>query len=175
MSIEDQLSKLAGGFPDGISEGVALGTGLADGFDLYPSPLGEVVVTFNIEGVSSLDLATKGYEGRFAERHGRSLFRAEPPTAWGRHIPKAIEAGTPGNLPVDLRSRTPFEAKVLRIAATIPEVKCGPMAGWPRKPASRTRGRWDRPWLATRSPDHPLPSGGPIRRVHRRVLVGRPT
>ena len=61
MSIEDQLSGLAGGLPDGISEGVALGTGLADGYDLYPSPLGEVVVTFNIEGVSSLDLATKGY------------------------------------------------------------------------------------------------------------------
>ena len=45
MSIEDRLSGLAGALPDGISEGVALGTGLADGFDIYPSPVGDVVVT----------------------------------------------------------------------------------------------------------------------------------
>ncbi|HEX6148007.1 MAG TPA: hypothetical protein VF083_14620, partial [Acidimicrobiia bacterium] len=117
------------GLPDGISEGVALGTGLADGYDLYTSPLGEVVVTFNIEGVSSVDLASAGFEDRFAERHGRRLFRAEPPSAWGKHIPEAVEAGTPGRLPVDLRARTPFQARVLRIAATIPKGEVRPY-GW---------------------------------------------
>jgi len=136
MSIEDQLSGLAGGLPDGISEGVALGTGLADGYDLYASPLGEVVVTFNIEGVSSLDLATEGYETRFSSRHGRRLFRAEPPTDWGRHIPEAMEAGTPGRLPVDLRSRTQFETRVLHIAATIPRGEVRPY-GWLAREAEK--------------------------------------
>jgi O-6-methylguanine DNA methyltransferase len=136
MNIESRLSELVTGLPDGITEGVALGTGLADGFDLYPSPLGEVVVTFNIEGVSSVDLANEGYRERFARRHGRLLFRAEPPSAWGRHIPDAMEAGTPGELPVDLRSRTPFQARVLRIAASIPKGEVRPY-GWLAREAER--------------------------------------
>jgi O-6-methylguanine DNA methyltransferase len=136
MSIEDRLSGLGGGLPDGISEGVALGTGLADGYDLFSSPLGEVVVTFNVDGVSSVDLATSGYERRFATRHGRQLLRAEPPADWARHIPEAMEAGTPGRLPVDLRSRTPFEVKVLRIAASIPRGEVRPY-GWLAREADR--------------------------------------
>jgi O-6-methylguanine DNA methyltransferase len=136
MSIGDRLSLMGGTLPDGISEGVALGTGLADGYDIYPSPVGEVVVTFNLEGVSSLDLASNGFEGRFASRHGRRLLRAEPPTEWGRHIPGAMEAGTPGRLPVDLRSRTPFEVKVLGIAASIPRGEVRPY-GWLAREADR--------------------------------------
>jgi O-6-methylguanine DNA methyltransferase len=136
MSIENQLSELIDGLPEGISEGVALGTGLADGFDLYPSPVGDVVVTFNIEGVSSVDLATRGYEERFAERHRRRLLRAEPPSAWGSHIPEAIEAGTPGRLPVDLSSRTPFQAQILLIAASIPRGEVRPY-GWLAREANR--------------------------------------
>jgi O-6-methylguanine DNA methyltransferase len=136
MSIEDRLSGLGGGLPDGFSEGVALGTGLVDGYDLYPSPLGEVVVTFNVEGVSSVDLATTGYERRFATRYRRQLLRAEPPSDWARHIPEAMEAGTPGRLPVDLRSRTPFEVKVLRIAASIPRGEVRPY-GWLAREADR--------------------------------------
>jgi O-6-methylguanine DNA methyltransferase len=136
MSIESRLSGLVSGLPDGISEGVALGTGLADGYDLYTSQVGEVVVTFNIEGVSSVDLASAGFEDRFAERHGRRLFRAEPPRAWGKHIPEAMEAGTPGRLPVDLRARTPFQARVLRIAASIPKGEVRPY-GWLAREADR--------------------------------------
>jgi len=138
MSIERDLTQLAGELPDGISEGVALGTGLADGFDLYPSPVGEVVVTFNVEGVSSLDLATDGYLERFAERHGRNLLRAEPPAQWGKHITEAMEAGSPGKLPVDLRSKTPFQARVLRIAASIPRGEVRPY-GWLAREAERPR------------------------------------
>lgn len=129
MSIENQMSRLIGGLPEGIAEGIALGTGLVDGFDLYPSPVGQVVVTFNINGVSSVDLATVGFEKRFAARHRKSLLRAEPPSAWGNGIPAAIEAGTPGKLPVDLSSRTPFQAQILRIAASIPRGEVRPY-GW---------------------------------------------
>ncbi|HUG09147.1 MAG TPA: methylated-DNA--[protein]-cysteine S-methyltransferase [Acidimicrobiia bacterium] len=128
MSIEKQLEQLTGHLPPGISEGVALGTGLAEGYDFYDSPIGEVVVTFNPGGVSSLDIA----DG-FAERHqphlGRPLIRAEAPSAWARHIPEAIERGSPGELPVDLRTVTSFQERVLRTTATIPKGEVRPY-GW---------------------------------------------
>jgi len=121
MSIEKQLNSLLGGVPDGISEGVALGTGLADGYDYFPSAIGQVVVAFNTEGVSSLGLEEDDFFARFEHYTGRRLIRAEAPTAWGRHIAAAIEAGTPGRVPVDFRSLTPFQADVLHQTARIPK------------------------------------------------------
>lgn len=129
MSIETELAALVGPLPDGVAEGVALGTGLADGYDLYPSAVGTVAVTFNPLGVSSLDLAEIDFAARFMERTGRRLFRAEPPAAWGRHLPAAIEAGTPGKVPVDLRLTTPFQESVLRVTAQIPRGEVRPY-GW---------------------------------------------
>lgn len=126
MTIESRLSKLIGNLPGGVTEGVALGTGLADGFDIYPSAVGEVVVTFNPDGVSCVDLATEGFVDRFADRFGRALLRAEAPSAWRRFIPEAIEAGRPGNLPIDLRSVTEFQGAVLNETATIPKGEVRP-------------------------------------------------
>lgn len=120
MSIEEQLSAIVGPLPEGVSQGVALGTGLADGYDLFDSPLGEVAVTFNPIGVSSVDLADDEWTARFARRFGRRLIRAEAPRAWSKHMKPAIEAGRPGKLPVDLRSVTPFQGTILRRAASIP-------------------------------------------------------
>ena len=126
MSIETQLAGLVGDLPDGMTEGVALGTGLADGFDLYESAIGNVAVTFNPDGVSSLDIADDSFGDRFEARFGRKLIRAEAPSSWGRHIPTAIEAGRPGKLVIDLRSVTPFQADVLARTATIPKGEVRP-------------------------------------------------
>ncbi len=121
MRIESAMAGLLGEIPDGMSESVALGTGIADGYDLYESAIGDVVVAFNPDGVSSVDLATPGFEDRFTGRIGRVLLRAEAPSAWRRYIPEAIEAGRPGKVPVDLRSVTPFQAEILGMTATIPK------------------------------------------------------
>lgn len=128
MSIEQQLEQLSGGPPHGLTEGVALGTGLAEGYDFYDSALGDVIVTFNPRGVSSLDIAD-GFEDRYAERFGRPLIRAEAPAAWRSHVQEAIERGSPGRLPVDLRSITDFQERVLRTTATIPKGEVRPY-GW---------------------------------------------
>ena len=128
MSIEEQLERLAGDLPHGLSEGVALGTGLAEGYDFYDSALGEVIVTFNPTGVSSVDIAG-GFEDRYRDRSRKPLIRAEAPTAWRHHIQEAIERGSPGRLPVDLRSVTDFQEKVLRTTATIPKGEVRPY-GW---------------------------------------------
>lgn len=134
MSIEDQLQGLSGEPPRGLTESVALGTGLAEGYDFYESALGRVIVTFNPLGVSSLDIA-EGFEGRQtqegqAQRFGRPLIRAEAPKSWSRHIQESIERGSPGDdLPVDLRSVTEFQQKVLRTTAGIPKGEVRPY-GW---------------------------------------------
>jgi O-6-methylguanine DNA methyltransferase len=130
MNIEEQLSTLLGvGGPASISDATALGTGLADGYDIYESAVGRVVVTFNPDGVSSLSLENEDYEGYFIGRFDRPLIRAEAPKAWGKLIPQRIEAGSPGNLPVDLRSVTSFQSEVLMRAATIPRGEVRPY-GW---------------------------------------------
>ncbi|HUF15794.1 MAG TPA: methylated-DNA--[protein]-cysteine S-methyltransferase [Acidimicrobiia bacterium] len=128
MSIESRLQGLTGDIPPGLTEGVALGTGLADGYDFYDSAIGQVVVTFNTTGVTSLDLAD-GFQTRYEERFGRALIRAEAPPAWRGHIPEAIERGSPGRLPVDLRKVTDFQQQVLLKTATIPKGEVRPY-GW---------------------------------------------
>ncbi len=129
MSIEDQLRESSGGLPAGLSESVALGTGLAEGYDLYESHLGPVVVTFNPLGVSSLDIFAR-FEERQPRHFGRPLIRARAPEAWSRHIQVSIERGSPGDdLPVDLRSLTEFQQRVLRITAAIPKGEVRPY-GW---------------------------------------------
>ena len=138
MSIEQQLGSLIADLPDGITEGVALGTGLADGYDEYDSPIGTVIVSFNPKGVSSVDFADEGFADRFTSRFGRSLLRAEPPKAWSRNIEPAIESGRPGTLPLDLRSVTPFQAEVLGVTATIPRGEVRSYA-WLAKQAHRPK------------------------------------
>jgi O-6-methylguanine DNA methyltransferase len=137
MNIESRLESLRGDLPIGLTENVALGTGLAEGYDFYDSPLGRVVVTFNPRGVSSLDVAD-GFEERYGERFGRALIRAEAPSAWAGRIPEAIERGTPGNLPVDLGSVTDFQAQVLRSTATIPKGEVRPY-GWVAREIDRPK------------------------------------
>jgi O-6-methylguanine DNA methyltransferase len=137
MTIESRLETLVGGVPPGISEAVALGTGLAQGYDFYDSALGAVVVTFNPNGVSSVDVV-EGWEERWDERSGAPVIRAEAPKAWGHFIQESIERGTPGRLPVDLSHVTPFQADVLRTTATIPKGEVRPY-GWVANEVARPR------------------------------------
>lgn len=120
MTIEDQLHRLRTAPPARVDEGVMLGTGLADGFDLYPSPIGQVMVAFNTDGVSSVDLPGEEAVIRFRLRFGRELIEARPPRGWERWINLAIERGTPGDLPIDLRVATEFQRQVLEVTTTIP-------------------------------------------------------
>ncbi|MGF1666557.1 MAG: methylated-DNA--[protein]-cysteine S-methyltransferase [Acidimicrobiia bacterium] len=134
MTIEDRLATLAGTAPAGVGTGALLGTGLVEGFSEYDSPVGPVIVTFNPEGVSSVDLAGDEGVARFRERFGRELVKAHPPRGWDTKINRAIDRGTPGDLPVDLRARSPFQRSILGITATIPKGEVRPY-GWLAKEA----------------------------------------
>lgn len=120
MSVEEQLKTLHRSAPAVVTAGTLLGTGHVDGYAVYASPVGDVVVSYNPQGVSSVDLADDGSEERFADRFGRRMTSARPPRGWDTKIRRAIERGTPADLPVDLRSVTPFRRSVLEATASIP-------------------------------------------------------
>lgn len=120
MNIEMQLAGLRRPAPRIVTSGALLGVGQVDGYAVFESPVGEVIVSFNPAGVSSVDLADDESEARFTERIGREMIPARPPSGWDAKIGRAIERGTPGDLPVDLRSVTVFRRSVLEATATIP-------------------------------------------------------
>ncbi len=128
MNIETELAALRRTAPDTVEAAVSLGAGMIEGYSRYKSPVGMVEVTFNPHGVTSVDLDTDDARTRFVERFGRNLIEAEPPQAWGRRIPEALERGTPGKLPIDLSSSTPFRRSVLLAAARIPHGEVRPYA-----------------------------------------------
>lgn len=129
MNVEQALKALAVDTPAELVDAVGLGTGIIDGYDLFPSPIGEVAVAFNPQGVSYLGLLGDRFLERFSRDTGRSLIRAEAPSSWARYIPDAIEEGRPGPVPIDLRALTPFQASVLETATGIPKGEVRPY-GW---------------------------------------------
>ncbi|HSJ33521.1 MAG TPA: methylated-DNA--[protein]-cysteine S-methyltransferase [Acidimicrobiia bacterium] len=109
--IEDALEGLRSSPPTSTRTAVELGVGLLPGYARYEAPIGEVAVVFTPEGVRSVRLASE-VDPRAVE--------ARPPKAWARRIPRALEEGRPGDLPLDLRTVTEFRRQVLQVAATIP-------------------------------------------------------
>lgn len=125
-ALESRLGSLRVSAPASLLKEVELGTGLVDGYTVAASPVGEVIVAFNPSGVSAVDLANEGFTERFHTRFLRTLVPAEPPTVWMNRIEEALDRGRPGLLPIDFRSVTPFQQKILELAATIPRGQVRP-------------------------------------------------
>lgn len=109
--IENQLSGLRHPAPPGIATAVALGTGIVPGFSVYEAPVGPVGVVFTPVGVR---------EVRLIDEIDETAVEARPPRLWEKRIPRALEEGRPGDLPLDLAAVTSFRRTVLETAATIP-------------------------------------------------------
>lgn len=109
--IENALEELRLPSPASTRTAVELGIGLITGYARYEAPVGEVAVAFTPEGVRWVRLADEVEPG---------AVEARPPTAWAKRIPRALEEGRPGDLPLDLSSVTPFRRRVLETAAGIP-------------------------------------------------------
>ena len=121
MNIETELAttfRLSA--PQVVTTGSLLGVGAIDGYTVFDSPVGDVIVSFNPFGVSSVDLADDGSQERFTQRIGRVMVPARPPSGWEAKIGRAIERGTPGDLPIDFRAVTSFRRSVLEATASIP-------------------------------------------------------
>lgn len=119
--ILEALAGLGATAPDHLLPAVLTGAGIADGYVTRPSVVGELLVAFGPRGVTSVGLADEFDPDEYLHRRGRqALALPAPPDPIARHLDTAIEAGRPGRLAVDLSSVTPFQAEVLRVAATIP-------------------------------------------------------
>ncbi len=129
MSIESELAGLRRSRID-VEDAVVLGVGIADGYRRYESPVGEVVITFNVEGVSAVRLPNDLDE----LEADRRLVPALPPARWDRMIGRAIEEGRPRDLPLDLRRVGPFQRQILRLTGDIPRGEVRPY-GWLAKEA----------------------------------------
>jgi O-6-methylguanine DNA methyltransferase len=136
MNIEETLAGLRGSAPPALKANVELGTGLADGVSIYESPVGDLAVTFNPQGISSVSLAGLDFENYFRERFGRRLIEARPPAGWENLIKRGLEAGNPGELPLDLRGVTEFRREIMLIATTIPRGEVRPYQ-WLARQAGR--------------------------------------
>lgn len=137
MNLEQELAGLRSDRVIDVTSAVTLATGLADGYRTYDSPVGTVVVAFNIVGISAVRLEEEGQE-RLQATIGRPLVESVPPQGWDRMIGRAIEMGRPGELPLDLRSVGPFQRSILQIAATIPKGEVRPY-GWLANEAGNPR------------------------------------
>ena len=130
--LRDDLAALREPAPASLLPGILIATGLADGYITHASPIGPLFVAFNEHGVSAIDVAgdPDAFEGYFAERFGRPVHPAAAlPREIAGRLDKAIAEGRPGNLPLDLSSVTPFQAKVLLKTAEIPRGEVRPY-GW---------------------------------------------
>jgi len=140
--IERELEGLREAAPTTLLPGVLTATDLVDQYVIRSSPIGEIYVAFNKQGVSAIDVAedATAFETWFVNRFERQVFPAEslPRTIAGR-LDHSIAEGRPGSLPLDLRSVTPFQAQVLLKTAEIPrgEVRTyGWVAGEIGKPSA---------------------------------------
>lgn len=81
------------------------------GFSVHDAPVGRVGVVFTPAGVR---------EVRLIDEVDDAAVEARPPREWASRIPRALEEGRPGDLPLDLTDVSSFRRTVLEQAATIP-------------------------------------------------------
>jgi O-6-methylguanine DNA methyltransferase len=126
-----RLSALRQPAPGHLLPGVLAGTGLADGFALHPSPLGEVFVAFTRNGVRFVDLAgsSAAFAAAYRARFGRRAVAAEVPRGIAARLDRALITGETGRVPLDLEGLSDFQAAVLHKAAQIPSGEVRPY-GW---------------------------------------------
>lgn len=130
--LTDRLANLREEAPAALLPEVLAEVGLAERYVTRSTAIGPVYVAFNERGVSAVALA--GSPAEFEQHVGDTLGRRAVPTdgippALAARLDRAIAEGRPGDLPLDLSSVTPFQAKVLLKAAEIPPGEVRPY-GW---------------------------------------------
>lgn len=120
--------------PDGLLDAVLDAVGLSDRYIIRPSAIGDVLVSYNQRGVSTVAPVAAGadtikIEQEFAKRFGRPL-RADPApaAAFVRKVDRAL-AGERVKLDYDLRDVSEFGRAVLAKALEIPSGQVRPY-GW---------------------------------------------
>ena len=122
MTIDQQLAALATRAPDTVLPSVLLETGLADGYVRHDGPAGNMFVSFNGRGVSSISLGDNAadFEDRFELQFGRPVLPVTaPPSRLARALDRTLKTGRLGNLAIDWTGMSEFQQAVLRKTAEI--------------------------------------------------------
>lgn len=122
MTVEQNLADLATRAPETLAPQVLLETGLADGYLGYQGPAGNMFVSFNPKGVSSIALGDDpaDFEARFQIQFGRPAFPVEAlPARLARSLQRALRTNRLGSLPIDWSGMSEFQQAVLRKTAEI--------------------------------------------------------
>jgi len=114
--------------PASVLPAVLVGAGLADGFWSLESPLGDVFVANNEQGISAVMLAPDvGEFGRaFRARFGRGAYPVAQPEAVARIVSRHLAGDRHMQLPLDLRGLSEFQRAVLLKALEIPRGEVRP-------------------------------------------------
>ena len=134
-----RLSDLGRAAPDAVAPIVLLETDLADGIVERLTAAGPLQVAFNSRGVSAAALTEDrdDFAHSFSERFGRSAFAVEAmPRTLSTKLDRSLASGRLQNLPLDLRSVTPFQRTVLEVVAKIPPGQVRPY-GWVAREVGR--------------------------------------
>ncbi|MEK6719628.1 MAG: methylated-DNA--[protein]-cysteine S-methyltransferase [Chloroflexota bacterium] len=133
--IEAALAALATSAPGGLAVATLAALGLADLYATMPSPLGDVLVTWNGRGVSAVSLAENEEPAALEARHfaatGRRATRATGglPAVLARAIARRMSGDRRVRIALDLRGRGDFERQVWLKALEIPSGEVRPY-GW---------------------------------------------
>ena len=122
MTIEDRLAALTTDAPPSVAPQVLVETGLADGYVAVPGPTGNMFVSFNERGISSITLGTDAddFETRFEPQFGRPVFPVvDLPARLQRALDKSLRTRRLGSLPIDWSGMSEFQQAVLRKTAEI--------------------------------------------------------
>ncbi|MFB4303536.1 methylated-DNA--[protein]-cysteine S-methyltransferase [Actinomadura sp. NTSP31] len=125
------LAGLAADAPPALLDRIAARRVRVDG------PLEDLRVAFTDRGVAFVraGMDEREFAGAFRQRFARPLLAADAPPAG---LVPALRSGRLGDLPLDLRGLSAFEAAVLRAAAAIPRGQTRPYA-WVARLAGRPK------------------------------------
>lgn len=122
MTVEQNLARLATNAPPTVFPQVVLELGMADGYVAHDGPAGNMFVSFNPHGVSSVSLGddSADFESRFEPQFGRPVFPVtELPSRLARSLDKTLRTNRLGNLPIDWSGMSEFQQAVLHKTAEI--------------------------------------------------------
>jgi O-6-methylguanine DNA methyltransferase len=113
----------------------------APGWTEIPGPIGPLYVAWSTDGVVAIERAGDpgGFELTMLARLGREVpFSDRLPAGLARPLTRAVQGGRRDGVPIDMGTRTAFEALVLRTTMTIPWGEVRPYA-WVAREAGRPR------------------------------------
>jgi O-6-methylguanine DNA methyltransferase len=117
--------------PPTLVDRTLLATGHLDAYTILDGPTGPLAVAFNDQGISGVVPAGAGDAPAemLANRTGRRAVPGEMPDRLRHSVERVLRTGRIGALPIDTRSMSEFQVRVLRKAAEIPPGQLRPY-GW---------------------------------------------